>query len=152
LSAPADSSVSVDDVPVGHGQVVVRVPPGRHLVGTGGRSRWVEAEPGVAVEAAPPTEAPSRRISERARQVEQQLDKHHERFEVCANRVRSVDPGYTDELVVEIDIGGDGSLRSVVAVKGLPDQATEGCLLDVIRQQFTFPVGSRDTVRKSIRF
>ncbi len=153
LSGPSGAALSVDDVPVGRGEVMLRVAPGRHLVGSAGRSRWIEAEPGVAAEvAAPVMPAPSSRISERARQVEDQLDKHHGRFEVCANRVRGVDPEYTDELVVEIDIGTDGSLRSVVAVKGLPDQATEGCLLDVIRQEFTFPPGSRDTVRKSLRF
>jgi ferric-dicitrate binding protein FerR (iron transport regulator) len=153
INAPAGTPVSIDDIAVGKGPVVVRVPPGRHLVGAGGRSRWVETEPGVTAEAeAPSVPVHSTRISERARQVEGQLAKHHQRFEVCANRVRAVDPDYTDELVVEIDIGSDGSLRSVVAVKGLPDQVTESCLLDVIRQEFMFPPGSRDTVRKSLRF
>jgi hypothetical protein len=149
----AGAAVSVDDVPVGHGQVVLRVAPGRHLVGSGGRARWVELEPGAAIDA-PATREPTapRTVSERARQVEEQLAKNHGRFEVCANRVRGVDPESTGELVVEIDIGADGSLRSVVAVKGLPDQATEGCILDVIRQEFLFAPGTRDTVRKSIRF
>jgi ferric-dicitrate binding protein FerR (iron transport regulator) len=152
VSASAGTLVSVDDVPVGKGTVVLRVPPGRHLVKTGASSRWVEVEPGVPAEAplAPP--APSRRVSERARQVEDEAGRLHVRFEVCANRARSVDPAYTGELVVEIDIGSDGSLRSVVAVKGLPDQATEGCMLDVIRREFVFPPGSRDTVRKVLRF
>ena len=150
VPAARGAPVSIDDVPVGRGMVVLRVPPGRHLVRVGGSSRWVEAEPGVDTEA--PAPPPPSRVSERARQVEGELARNHERLEVCANRARGVDPDYTDELVVEIDIGTDGSLRSVVAVKGLPDPTTEGCLLDVIRQEFTFPAGSRDTVRKALRF
>jgi hypothetical protein len=147
------ADLTVDDVPVGHGQVMLRVTPGRHFVGSGGRARWIEVEPGATLAPpAPEAPAPTRAVSERARQVEEQLGKHHARFEVCANRIRGVDPESTGELVVELEIGADGSLRSVVAVKGLPDQATESCLLDVIRQEFTFAPGSRDTVRKSIRF
>ncbi len=151
VSASADTQVSIDDVVAGRGPVVQRVAPGRHLIGAGGSSRWVATTPGVDVDTAAPSAPPSR-ISERAHQVEDQLGKHHGRFEVCANRIRGVDPDTSGELVIELEIGADGSLRSVVAVKGLHDQAIEECLLDVIRQQFTFPVGSGDTVRKSIRF
>jgi hypothetical protein len=145
-------AVAVDGVTLGQGDggvAFVRVAPGRHQVASGGRGQWVEVELGAVAEVTLP--APAGPVSERAAQVEAELVRHRPRFEVCATRARSQDFAYHAELVVELEIDADGSLRSVVPVKGLADPATEECLLEVIRGQFVFPKGSRDTVRKAIR-
>jgi hypothetical protein len=151
VTPPRGSLVEVDGVTVARGdgaELLVRVAPGRHQLAIAGRARWVEVETGAVVQVETPSGG---KISERAAQVEAELARHRARFETCANRARNLDPSFKAELTVEIDIGADGSVRAVVPVKGLADPATEKCLLDVIREQFTFPAGSADTVSKKIR-
>jgi hypothetical protein len=148
VTAPPRVAVQVDGVPVGEGALLLRLSPGRHLVAAGGVERWVELELGAVVEQ---PVLGTRKVSERAAQVNAEAESYRSYFETCANRARSVDPAFKAEMTVEIDINADGSIGAVQAVKGIADHDTEDCVVTVIRDHFSFPAGASDTIRKKIR-
>jgi hypothetical protein len=147
VTAPARASVRVDGVEAGVGSFQLRRALGRHLVESGTVSRWVEVTAGgtAAIALAPP--AAERNRSERPAQLDAQLRNHRGELEVCASRLGKVAPG--GELSVEVEVGvrADGSVDFVTPVGRVGDD----CVLDLIRDRFTFPEGAAATVRKSIR-
>jgi ferric-dicitrate binding protein FerR (iron transport regulator) len=152
LRPPPRQSLALDGVPLPGvtAEVRVRAWPGRHQVRVGAVDRWVEIDRGGEARA-DLAASTGRGTSERAGQVEAELARHHARLAVCAARARSADPDLDASLVVELEIDGHGNLAAVVPVKGLADPTSERCVIDVIREHFTFPPGHADTVRKAIR-
>lgn len=147
IAAAGGVRVSLDGVALGAGSVVVRTAPGRHLVEVGGRKKWVEVGAGARADAAV---APPRGGGERAAQFQRNVTSYRQRLEGCAKGMRSVDAEWRGEMVIEIEIGADGSVRSVVATRGLKSRETENCILDVIRDHFTFPPGTPETISQPI--
>ena len=80
------------------------------------------------------------------------MAKYGAAFASCGDRIRKHDPAFAGDIEVEIGINVDGSINFVTTVKGLDDGNDEACVLNVIRDRFTFPAGSAGTVRKKIRF
>src|SRR5262249_34871266 len=90
--------------------------------------------------------------SERPGQVDDQLLTHRVAVGQCATGLRNKEPGFTGEMTVELGINADGSVDFVAPVRPFADRAVESCVLDVIRDRFTFPSGSKATFQKVIRF
>jgi hypothetical protein len=141
VNAPAGARVRVQGVEAGVGSFVMRAAPGRVLVEAGGSSRWVEVEAGAMVNAN--LAAPNQ--SERPAQLDGQLRAHQRLIERCAANAAA------GSLVVEIGVEADGAIGFVSPVGGDVDREVETCILDVIRDRFTFPSGTRATVQKKIR-
>lgn len=148
ISAGPRAPIVIDGVRVATGAVAVRTAPGRYLVEVGGRKKWVEVEAGARGE--PAFDTP--RTSLRAGEFRAQMQAHWPRFETCVRPLRSVDPQFNDVMRVAVEIGADGTLRSVHATKGLADRRTEECVLGVIRDHFTFKPGAAETVRQIMQF
>jgi len=148
VTAPARTAVTVDGRPVGAGSFLLRALPGRHLVEAGALARWIDVEVGATAVAA----FGDRSRSERPGQVDDQLLTHRVAVGNCAVGLRNKDPGFTGEITVEVGINTDGSVDFVAPVRSFPDSGVESCVLDVIRDRFTFPVGTKATVQKVIRF
>ncbi len=151
--APGKTRVRIDGVSWGVswgvGGTMLRTDAGRHLVEMGGTSRWVQADVGEESEARI-SEEPER--SERPDQLDAQLMLHGKAIESCGNRARKYDPDFPGELDVEVGINADGTVNSVAPVKGLADREIEACVLNVLRNDLTFPAGSKHVVVKKIRF
>lgn len=147
----APSIVKVDGVAIGRGSFHLRAASGRHLIESAGSSRWVETHAGDDVEA--PIGRPAKaRASERAEQLKAQFARHRDAIDGCARRIRKVDPEFRGAMKLAVEIGADGAVRAVWPVTGLPDADTEDCVLDVVRDRFTFPSGTAETVHYGVSF
>jgi hypothetical protein len=142
VAAGPRARVRVDDVEVGVGTLSLRTVAGRHLVEAGAVSRWVELDAGVVAM----TELVDPR-SERPAQVDQQVQVHEKAIAGCAQRARKQDPLFEGQVVeVDVQIGADGSVVSVNS----GNSEIENCVAEIARNTFSFPRGSRGTVRKRI--
>jgi hypothetical protein len=148
VTAPARAQVSVDGRPVMSGAFLLRQIPGRHLVAVGGVERWIDVEPVAATSIA----FGDRAQSERPGQVDDQLLTHRVAVGQCAIALHNQEPGFSGEMMVQLGINADGSVDFVAPVQPFADRAVEACVLDVIRDRFTFPAGTKATVQKTIRF
>jgi ferric-dicitrate binding protein FerR (iron transport regulator) len=128
----------------------LRTNAGRHLVEWAEGKRWVTLEPGESAEVRSGG-GPS--TSERPSQVDGQLRAHRDRIAECAARAQRHSPGAHGKLVIEIGVHVGGEV-DFVAPLSTPDADPEfeQCVIDVVRTHFSFPVGSRATVQKTIAF
>lgn len=149
VAARGQTRVRVDGVGVGGGSIRIRTIAGRHLVEVGVLSSWVEVDAGGTARTELPVSEPR---SERPLQVDLQLEEHRREFAICGSHVRKADPTFEGEIEVEIGINADGTIDSVSPVSGLPDREIEACILNVLRNDLSFPRGSRHTVVKKISF
>ena len=149
VTGPVGAAVRIDGVGAGAAPLTVRTTAGRHLLEAGAVSRWLEIDAGATtvtrLDAPPPS-------SERPSQLEQQLEAQRNRIVRCGDRARKVDPDFSGSIEVEIGIGADGAVGFVAPVKGVADREVEECILSALRDQLTFPAGSKATLRKTISY
>jgi hypothetical protein len=156
VTAAPRTQVSVDGRPVASGSFSLRTLPGRHLVEAGAVSRWVEVEAGAAATVAVVDR--DRSTSERPGQLDAQLVAHRAAVDQCGEAGRKAGPGRGPsggddlQLRVEIGINADGSVDFVAPVRASLEPGVDRCLLDLIRDRFTFPAGTKATVQKVFHF
>jgi len=149
VTAPAKTRVVVDGRPVATGSFVLRALAGRHLVEAGAQSRWVDVERGAATPASFVTT--DRNVSERPGQVDGQLLAHGV-VNQCGDSARKLSPGSGGDMRVEIGINADGSVDFVTVVRPSTEPEVDRCIVDFIRDRFTFPAGTKATVQKIIHY
>jgi hypothetical protein len=147
IAAASRTRVTVDGVEVGSGSLLLRAAPGRHLIEAGTRARWIEVEAGAAV-----TTLLDRTRSERPGQVDAQLRTHRADVGHCAQAEHKATPGFQGSVEIEVGINADGSVNFVAPVRGSASPSADACILNLIRDRFTFPAGTQATVRKVINF
>jgi hypothetical protein len=147
IAAAPESRVKVDGVEVGRGAVQLRAAPGRHLVEVGALAKWIEVEAGAAV-----VTLLDKTRSERPGQVDAQLRTHRADVGHCAEAEHKAAPGFTGSVEVEVGVNADGSVNFVAPVRASVSPDADACILNLIRDRFTFPGGTQATVRKVINF
>ena len=60
--------------------------------------------------------------------------------------------GWSGELRVELGVNADGSIDFVTLVRPSTNPEVDRCLLDLIRDHFSFPPGTKATVQKVIHY
>jgi outer membrane biosynthesis protein TonB len=148
VNAAPRTRVVVDGQPVATGSFVLRALPGRHLIEAGSVSRWVDVEAGGAAAVT----LPDRQTSERPAQVDAELGRNLAAARRCGEALRKESPGQTGATQIEIGVNTDGSVGFVGVVRPSGDPDVDRCLVDLIRDRFTFPAGTRATVQKVIHF
>ena len=155
VTAPAKTRVTVDGQPVATGSFALRALPGTHLVEAGHESRRVDVLPGAVAQARFVRDAQDERernVSERPGQVDAQLRARRSSVDSCAEPARKASPGSGGELRVEVGVNADGSVDFVSPVRSSAEPEVDRCLVNLIRDHFIFPPGSKATVQKVIHY
>lgn len=160
LAGAGDQLVEVDGEPLGTGDFVVRLMPGRHLVDTDGDGAWVRLDAGDAGEhrVTPATAQPvadaadARAQAERARRAD--LDKvlaKGARVRPCLRPLEKQGLLQGAFVVLDIGVNPSGTLSHLNVVDGNVSSNMAGCIQSVV-DAMTLPRGSRARVRYRIAF
>ncbi len=77
---------------------------------------------------------------------------HRRAVDQCGDPARKASPGWAGEMRVELGVNADGSIDFAKVVRPSTNPEVDRCLLDLIRDHFNFPPGTKATVQKVVHY